>query len=186
MKTYKSIPLERAYNILNTGALILISSASSDSRHNLAPISWNCPVVFDPVAKFLFVCDKGNQTYMNICETGKFVVCIPHATQYKLALDLGSCSGRTVHKIEKFAMNTFKSEKFQLSVPEDCIAYVECKLKRIIDEDNVGIVESEVVHAEVDTNAFTHRLLTETEQGKTLYYLRAQNDRVIPSFKMSR
>ncbi len=171
MKTYKQIPLENAYKVLNTGALILISSLSADNRNNLAPIAWNCPIEYDPVTSLLFVCDKTHQTYANISETGKFVVCIPHASQHKLVVDLGSCSGKTVQKIEKFQVNTFKSKQYQLSVPDDCIAYVECKLKRIIDEESVGIIMSEVVYAEVDVNAFTDRLLAETEFGKTLHHL---------------
>lgn len=175
MKIYKQIPLEKAYKVLNTGALILISSKSADNRDNLAPFAWNCPVEFDPVTRFLFVCDKHHQTYTNISDTGKFVVCIPHVSQHKLVMDLGNCSGKTVQKIEMFHIVTFKSKEFQLSIPEDCIAYVECKLKRIIDEDNVGIIESEVIHAEVDTNAFTDRLLSETEFGKTIHHLGPEN-----------
>ncbi len=171
MKIYKQIPLDKAYKILNTGALILISSTNSENRHNLAVYAWNCPVEFNPVTRFLFVCDKKHQTFANITESGKFVVCIPHASQHKLVMDLGSCSGKTFQKIEKFHIDTFKSKEYQLSIPDGCIAYVECKLKRIIDEENVEIIESEVIHAEVDINAFTDRLLAETEFGKTLHSL---------------
>jgi flavin reductase (DIM6/NTAB) family NADH-FMN oxidoreductase RutF len=174
MKTYKQIPPKKTYKVLNSGSLVLISSASSDSKHNLAPIAWNCPIESDPVTRFLFVCDKENQTYVNIKETGRFVVCIPHESQQQLVMDLGSCSGKSVQKIERFHMNTFKSKEFQLSIPEDCIAYVECKLSRIVDEENVGIIDSEVINAEVDVNAFSDRFLPNTDFGKTIRYVRRQ------------
>jgi flavin reductase (DIM6/NTAB) family NADH-FMN oxidoreductase RutF len=171
MKTYKTIALSKAYKLLNTGALIVISTSDANQHHNLAPIAWNCPVEFDPVTQLLLVSDREHKTFKNIKETQKFTVCMPHSSQHKLVTDLGSCSGHDTDKISKYHLPVFKSEKHGYSVPEDVIAYLDCSLIRIIDEGSVAIVIGEVIHAAADAKAFTDRLLSENEEGKTLHHL---------------
>ena len=134
MKTYKTIALSKAYKLLNTGALIVVSTSDTSQHHNLAPIAWNCPVEYDPVTQLLLVCDKEHKTFKNITETQKFTVCVPHSSQHRLVTDLGSCSGQDTDKISKYHVTVFKSEQNGYSVPEDMIAYLDCSLLRIIDQ----------------------------------------------------
>jgi flavin reductase (DIM6/NTAB) family NADH-FMN oxidoreductase RutF len=171
MKTYKPISPEKAYKLLNTGAIILIGSVDSAGVTNLTPIAWNTLVDYEPVTRLLFVCDKGHKTYENISNTSHFVVVLPHSSQSELVKQLGSSSGKEVRKIEKFNVPFFASEKYQFPIPEDSIAYLECKVYRILDEGGVGIIFGEVEYAMADNLAFTDRLLSETEAGKTLHHL---------------
>jgi flavin reductase (DIM6/NTAB) family NADH-FMN oxidoreductase RutF len=171
MKTYKAVSLEKAYKLLNSGAIILVSSKGNDEIPNLTPIAWNTLVDYDPVTRLLFVCDKSHKTYSNIMEKNKFVVVLPHVSQAELVKKLGSSSGKTIHKIENFNMETFYSEKYGFSIPSDSIAYLECKVYRELDDGGVGIIFGEVENAQVDKDAFTDRLLSETEAGKTLHHL---------------
>lgn len=171
MKTYKPVSLEKAYKLLNTGAIILIGSADKAGVTNLTPIAWNTLVDYEPVTRLLFVCDKGHKTYENITNTDRFVVVLPHSSQASLVKKLGTSTGKDVSKIEIFNVPVFKSEKYQFPVPDDSIAYLECKVYRILDEGGVGIIFGEVVHAMVDAQAYSDRLLSETEPGKTLHHL---------------
>jgi flavin reductase (DIM6/NTAB) family NADH-FMN oxidoreductase RutF len=171
MKTYKSIELEKAYKLLNTGTLILVSTFDKSQKHNLAPIAWNCPLEYDPVTQLLFVCDLEHKTLKNILETQKFTVCVPHSSQYKLVADMGSCSGHDTDKISKYQVPVFRSEQFGHSVPENVIAYLECALVKFIEQGSVAIIIGEVIYAAVDEKAFKERLLSEIEEGKTLHHL---------------
>jgi flavin reductase (DIM6/NTAB) family NADH-FMN oxidoreductase RutF len=171
MKTYKPVSLEKAYRLLNTGAIILVGSANSEGVTNLTPIAWNTLVDYEPVTRLLFVCDKEHRTYDNITNTQRFVVVLPHLSQATLVKQLGTSTGKDVSKIEKFNIPIFASEKYKFPVPEECIAYLECKVYKILDEGGVGIIFGEVEHAMVDSEAFTDRLLSETEAGKTLHHL---------------
>jgi len=171
MKTYKPVPLEKAYKLLNTGAIIIIGSENDSKISNLTPIAWNTLVDYEPVTRLLFVCDKEHKTYENISENMRFVVILPHASQAELVKQLGSISGKTENKIEKLAIPVFPSEKYKQSIPEDCIAYLECRAYRILDEGAVSIIFGEVENAQVDKDAFSDRLLSEGESGKTLHHL---------------
>jgi len=171
MKDYFSIPCGKAYKMLNSGTVILISTADAKGNYNLTPIAWQCPLDFNDISKFIFVSDITHKAFTNIIETKKFVIIIPHIENKQIIIDCGSCSGKNVNKIEKFKINFFKSPKFNLPVIENCIGYIECELIKIIEEDGVGIVISKSINAYADKNAFKDRLLSEKIEGKTIHHL---------------
>jgi flavin reductase (DIM6/NTAB) family NADH-FMN oxidoreductase RutF len=171
MKDYKALSLEKAYKLLNTGAIILVASKGNDGISNLTPIAWNTLVDFEPVTRLLFVCDKDHKTYSNILETNQFVVVLPHVCQTELVKKLGAISGKEVNKIENLQIEIFHSDNYGFGIPADSIAYLECKVYRVLDESGVGIIFGEVENAMVDRDAFSDRLLSENEAGKTLHHL---------------
>jgi flavin reductase (DIM6/NTAB) family NADH-FMN oxidoreductase RutF len=171
MKTYKTITPDKAYKLLNTGAIILVSTKGRNDVKNLTPIAWNTLVDYEPVTRLLFVCDKEHKTYTNIIEDMRFVVILPHVSQTSLIKQLGSVSGKITDKIQQFEVNIFKSDLYEFDIPEGSIAYLECKVYRILDEGGVSIIFGEVENAKVDDEAFTDRLLSEKDAGKTLHHL---------------
>lgn len=171
MAIYLNVPPNEAYKLLNTGALILVSTSDMEEHLNLTPIAWHCPVDNEPATKLLFVSDIKHKAFHNIQETGKFVICIPHASQLKLVQDLGSCSGFKDDKLKKFNVEYSLSEKSQLPVPNGCIAYIECRKLRVIDEDAVAIVIGEVFNAKAIKGSYRDRLVAEKEPGKTIHHL---------------
>ena len=170
MKEYIKISNAKAYHLLNTGALILVSSISKDKKHDVAPIAWQCPVDFEPVTKLMIACDKDHKTFSNISETRQFCISVPHISQLNIVKNLGSCSGHTEDKIRKFNLTTTDCETIHCIAPEDCIAYLECKVYNII-EDETGLIFGEVINAKADKHAYSGRLLSETEAGKTIHHL---------------
>lgn len=171
MAIYLNIPANEAYKLLNSGALILLSTSDMEENLNLTPIAWHCPVDYEPVTKLLFVTDVKHKAYANIRETGKFLVCIPHVSQLSLVRNLGSCSGFDVNKLEKFNVEYSLSEKYQYPVPAGCIAYIECNKTREIIEDGVSIIIGEVINAKAIKGCYRDRLVSEKEMGKTLHHL---------------
>jgi flavin reductase (DIM6/NTAB) family NADH-FMN oxidoreductase RutF len=171
MKDYIKISNEKGYQILNSGALILISSVSFDEKYDIAPIAWQCPVDFEPVTKMMMACDKDHKTFKNIQETNQFCISVPHISQLKLVKDLGSCSGNDTDKFEKFNLTAINCDIINCIVPDDCIAYLECKVYNINTKDSTGLVFGEVINAKVDKLAYNGRLLSETEAGKTIHHL---------------
>lgn len=171
MAIYLNIALNEAYKLLNTGAVIIVSTSDMEENLNLATIAWHTPVDYEPVTKLMFVTDIKNKTYANIKETGKFVICIPHVSQVKLVRDLGSYSGFKVNKIRMLEINHSLSEKCQFAVPDGCIAYIECKLLRDIEEDGVAMILGEVINAKAIKGSYRDRLISEKDPGKTLHHL---------------
>jgi flavin reductase (DIM6/NTAB) family NADH-FMN oxidoreductase RutF len=171
MKEYISIPKDKAYHLLNFGPMILVSTVSADNKHNITPIAWQCPVEYDPTTRVLFVTDKDHKAFKNISETGHFIISVPHVSQLHLVKDLGSCSGNDTDKIEKYNINTFNGNKVNCVIPDDVIGFLECKLYKVVDEGSVAIIFGEVIAASADKEAYTGRVLTEKEEGKTIHHL---------------
>jgi flavin reductase (DIM6/NTAB) family NADH-FMN oxidoreductase RutF len=171
MKDYIKVSNEKAYQLLNSGALLLISSISTDNKHDSAPIAWHCPVEYDPVTKIMIACDQNHKTFMNIRETKQFCVCVPHISQVQMVKDLGSCSGHQNDKLKKYGISTSSCETIDCIAPDDCIAYLECKVYNLIEDDGTGLIFGEVLYARVDKQAYSGRLLSETEAGKTIHHL---------------
>ena len=171
MKEYIKIQNNKAYQLLNPGGLILVSTYDNNNQPNMAPIAWHCPVDFEPTTRLLFVTDKEHHTFSNIKENKQFVICLVHANQLKEVKELGSISGKKTDKLAKFSIKTFNSEIFNYKIIENCIGYLECKVYNIIDDGAVALVFGEVVNAKVDKEAYNGRLLTENGSGKILHHL---------------
>jgi flavin reductase (DIM6/NTAB) family NADH-FMN oxidoreductase RutF len=171
MKEYISIANEKAYKLLNTGALVLVCTVSANGQYNIAPIAWHCPVDYDPVTRLLFVTDQSHKTFSNIEETRQFVISVPHFGQVELVKILGSCSGHDTNKIDTLLIETIYAEVINCKVPLDCIGYIECQVYNIVKDKEVALVFGEAVRAKVDKEAFNNRLLSETEAGKPIHHL---------------
>ncbi len=171
MKNYITLPADKAYKLLNNGAIIMVATRDAQKQPNLTPIAWHCPVDYEPVTRLLFVCDKKHKCFINILLAKKFVIVLPHASQSQLVKDMGSVSGHKADKLKKFKTKTFPSAKYKYSIPEGCIGYIECKLEKIVSEKYVGIVFGRAVSAGVARTAFKDRLLVNKAAGKTLHYL---------------
>ncbi len=171
MKTYIPIPRDKAYRLLNTGSLIVISSLDENNNPNLAPIAWNCPVDYADTTRLLFVCSKEHKTYQNVTKTQKFVILVPHASQAKLVSMLGKISGHEKNKIKELQIEIEPSGNSGFAIPRDVIAYMECELYREVDEGEVAVLFARVISAMADREAFDKRLLSETPAGKTLHHL---------------
>ena len=72
-----SVPLEKAYRLLNHGATTIIS-AQSDEIKNAMSASWVCPLDYDKVSA---VINSGAYTRKLIEKSGYFAVQLPVFTQ---------------------------------------------------------------------------------------------------------
>ena len=119
MKDYIKLSNEKAYHLLNSGALILVSTRDKKGNQNIASIAWQCPVDYDRATRLLFICDKDHKTFSNIEETNEFVISLPHISQVNLVKNLGSVSGKEVNKFTKFSVPTMADEKIKCLIRLD-------------------------------------------------------------------
>ncbi len=170
-KSYKALPLDKAYRLLNTGAVGIICTYSSEKGYNMAPAAWLTPIEYDPVTRVLIVLDREHKTSKNILQNGEFAIAVPHIQQVDMVKKLGSTSGKECNKIERFKIDVLPAEKINVQLPNYCIGYLECKLYKTIDEESVYLFLANVINALVDSTAFERRLLSETFKGKTIHHL---------------
>ena len=154
----REIPLDEAYELLNSGGLVLVCTRSSDGRYDLAPIAWNCPLDYEPSSRVLIVVDPGHQSYRNIEESGKFALALPTWAQKALVLSTGSVSGKAEDKYRKFSIEASLAEDADALIPAGVAASLEC---RLLETRRLGasmVVSAEVVRASAVPDAWKYRL----------------------------
>ena len=165
----KELPLNKAYKLINHGPLMLVLTSSKSGKYNIAPVAWNCPAECDPT-RVLIVLDKKHKTYKNIAETGEFAVCVPVAGQLELVEKTGSVSGTDVDKYKKFKIDAVPGTIVKVRIPAGCVGYIECRVYKLIDEGETGIVIGEAVKAFADEDAYNNMLTGKSRAGKTLHH----------------
>ena len=168
---YKAIHPSKTYRLINTGALMLVSTVSKKKEPDLTPIAWVCPQELDP-ARVLIVCDAAHRAFKNIRETGVFTACIPHISQIKLVEECGSVSGGDTDKFSKFGIKAFKAGKSSCMIPQGVIGYVECRVKKIVNIEGTAVIIGDALYAAADTKAFNgSRLMAEKPAGRAIHHL---------------
>ncbi|MFC1482691.1 flavin reductase family protein [Candidatus Margulisiibacteriota bacterium] len=169
--TYKQVSINKAYRLINTGPLVLVSTTSKKGIPNIAPIAWCTPAELSPT-RVLLVMAKEHKTTKNIKKTKKFIVSIPHKNQVKLVLKTGEYSGNEIDKFKKLKMKTINGKKVKTKIPDGVIGYIECKVWKIVQEEDANIVIGDTIYAAANPKAFKNdRLLSEKKEGKTLHHL---------------
>ena len=170
MKRYIEIGIESANRLINHGPVVLVSSKDKKGLYDTAPIAWTSPVEKSP-PMLLIVVGKEHKTYENIAAGKEFIVCVPHVSQVQLVLKTGSVSGKETDKFESLNIESFAGKKVDARVVGECVGYIECKVVKIIEMKDVGIIVGQVLLAAVDEQAYSERLVCERQAGKTLHHL---------------
>jgi flavin reductase (DIM6/NTAB) family NADH-FMN oxidoreductase RutF len=155
---YVDVPVSGAYELLNTGGIVLLCTKSTEERYDLAPIAWACPLDLEPVSKLLLVCDTGHRTFADLTESGEFAVALPSGTQRDLVEKAGSVSGSDVDKYAEFGIEAFAASQVDARVPAGVAAWLECRLLRIVIEGSSAVVMGEVLRAMARPDAWKERL----------------------------
>lgn len=124
--TYQKVDISQAFRVFTGGSTVTVASTSAAGVSDIMTAAWNCPFDTDQI---LVVLASTHTTTENILKTSKFVVAIPDASQKDFILKVGSLHGRDCgDKFEATGVPYELSEKLQLKVIPNCLAYFECEL----------------------------------------------------------
>ncbi|WP_035054640.1 flavin reductase family protein [Andreprevotia chitinilytica] len=121
-----SVPLPKAYRLLNHGPTVLVTSAHGE-RRNIMAAAWNMALDFDP-PKIAVVIDKNTYTRELIEASGTFALNIPSRALAEATVAVGSASGRDYDKFAEHRLATFAAEQIAAPLLEGCLAWLECKV----------------------------------------------------------
>ncbi len=141
---YQKVDTSQAFRIFTGGSTVTVSSKSISGVSDIMTAAWNCPFDADQI---LVVLASTHTTTENILKTSKFVVAIPEVSQKALILKVGSIHGRDCgDKFEATGVPYEVSEKLQLKVIPNCLAYFECELADQQLLANTGICMGNVIN----------------------------------------
>ncbi|MCU4530912.1 flavin reductase family protein [Acinetobacter baumannii] len=150
----QSVPLEKAYRLLNHGPTVLVS-AKHQSTENVMAASWACALEFSP-AKVTVVLDKMVFTRSLVEQSGWFALQVPVAQQAQMVVDVGSESLKDYpNKLNEFGVKLFYKDGFQTPLVEGCVAWLLCKLiPEPHNQEAHDLFIGEVVSAWADDRVF--------------------------------
>ncbi|EOQ65229.1 hypothetical protein F935_00889 [Acinetobacter calcoaceticus ANC 3811] len=150
----QSVPLEKAYRLLNHGPTVLVS-AKHQSTENVMAASWACALEFSP-AKVTVVLDKMAFTRFLVEQSGWFALQVPVARQAQMVVDVGSESLKDhPNKLNEFGVKLFYQDGSQTPLVEGCVAWLLCKLiPEPHNQEAHDLFIGEVVSAWADDRVF--------------------------------
>lgn len=170
IKDFVSVPLEKAYRLVNFGPVVLITSTDGKAA-NVAPVAWVAPQRRDPPI-FAIAVSTEHRTFKNIMKTGRLGINIPTVDQLELVSWAGSVSGATVNKFDHYHGELLEGEVYK-SLPfiGECAAWLECKLvpSELSRDRGIIVVQAEAVRTK--PGALTSDLTWNAFLFPTLHHL---------------
>lgn len=149
-----SVPLEKAYRLINHGPTVLVS-ANHDGVSNVMAAAWACALDYSP-PKLTVVLDKAAKTRKLVEKSGSFVIQVPTVAQLNLTQSVGSLSlADTPDKLQQAGVKLISMDGSEQSFVEGCSAWLECKLvPEPHNQQSYDLFIGEVVGAWADTRVF--------------------------------
>ncbi|MBV7531040.1 flavin reductase family protein [Chitinophaga sp. sic0106] len=151
-----SVPLEKAYRLINHGPTTLISSRYGETE-NVMAASWACGLDYVP-AKVTVVIDSHTKTRELVEKSGLFVMQVPTVALLNTTRTLGNISMNDIpDKLNIAGVELFEMPGIDVPFVEDCIAWLACKvIPEPHNQEAYDLFIGEVVGAWADTRVFNN------------------------------
>lgn len=138
----RPLPLEKVYQLIEPGPVVLLLTAAKSGRPNVMTMSWHMMVEFTP-PQIACVVSAGNHSFSALRETRECVVAVPHVGQAALVVAIGNCSGRASDKLEAHGIATSTAKHVKPPLMPECIANLECRVieTRLVNRFNLFVLE---------------------------------------------
>lgn len=164
---YRDVSPAAAYELLNTGGVVLVCTRGDDGRYDLAPIAWSCPLDYEPTSRVLIVMDPAHQTVINLEATRSFALALPTFRQRELVERTGSVSGKEKDKYAEFKIDATAGTELDVRIPTAVAGHLECRVVETRRIGSVAVIAGEVVYARAVPEAWKLRLHF---AGESRYY----------------
>ncbi|MVW77694.1 flavin reductase family protein [Bordetella sp. 02P26C-1] len=160
-----SLPVEKAYRILESGPVLLVSTRAADGSANVMTLGFHMMILHDPPLVGV-VLGPWDHSHRALSETGECVLAVPTVDLAEKVVDIGNCSGSTLDKFAHFGLTPLPAEMVQAPLVGECWANLEC---RVADEDWVRRYDLWVLQVQriwIDTSREETRLIHHQGDGR--------------------
>jgi len=159
----KSLPLSQVYRLLESGPVVLVSTAGR-KRPNVMAMSWHTMMEFEPPLVGCVISGR-NHTFGLLRAAKECVINIPTVELARKVVGCGNTSGRTVDKFKAFGLTPLAGAKVEAPLIDECYANFECRVvdTRLVTAYNFFILE--VVKAWISRSKTRPRTLHHEGRG---------------------
>jgi len=165
--TKKELPLEQVYGLLESGPVVLLSTARA-GRFNIMPMSWHLMMEFTPPLVGCVV-SGANYSFESLRKSGECVLNIPAENLLKKVTACGNVSGESVDKFEKFGLTPLAATLVKAPLVAECCANLECRVadRTLVSKYNFFVLE--IVKAWVDARYKQRRTIHHEGEGHFMF-----------------
>ena len=124
--TMKALPLAKAYQVLEPGPVVLVTTARG-GRANVMTMSWHMMLDFEPPL-VACVMSSGDYSFAALNATGECVIAVPTRKLAAKVVKVGNTSGRDIDKFEAFGLTEKPATCVAAPLIEECYANLECRV----------------------------------------------------------
>lgn len=162
------VPLEKANRIINSGQVILVSSAFQ-KQANIITLAWNMPLSHKPPLMCISITKK-RFSYDLIKKSGEFAVNIPSIDLFDEMYYCGTHSGRDADKFKETNLTGVKANKLtHAPLIKECIGHLECRLNYEKDVGDHVLIIGDIIHASAEKELFD--IKWKVDKTKLVYHL---------------
>jgi flavin reductase (DIM6/NTAB) family NADH-FMN oxidoreductase RutF len=144
----RSYPLAKVYGLLETGPVVLITTAHKDQK-DIMTQSWHTMMEFEPPLVGCVV-SAINHSFDLLKASRECVINIPTVDMARQVVGCGNTSGRKADKFKRFGLTAVPASLVSAPLINECYANLECVVAdtRMVNKYNFFVLE--VVKAWVD------------------------------------
>lgn len=163
MTQKRSFPLSKVYGLLETGPVLLLTTAHK-GRANVMAMSWHTMMEFEPPLVGCIVSNR-DFSFTALKATRRCVLNIPTADLALKVVNCGNSSGRRLDKFEAFGLTPTPAALVGAPLIAECYANLECRVvdTRLVNRYNFFVLE--VLKAWIDPGCKNPRTLHHQGRG---------------------
>jgi len=140
-RTRRSLPLARVYRLLETGPVVLLTTAHR-GRMNVMTMSWHAMPEFEPPLVGCVVSNR-NLSFGALRSTKECVINIPTVKLAETVVKCGNISGRCKDKFAAFGLTALPASQVEPPLIAECHANLECRVvdTRLVTKYNFFVLE---------------------------------------------
>ncbi|MGB9134984.1 MAG: flavin reductase family protein [Candidatus Bathyarchaeia archaeon] len=160
---------------------VLVTCCNSSGKANIITLAWAMPTSIDPPLLAISV-KPSRYSHKIIKETKEFAVNIPTMKIVKETLFCGRRSGRDCDKFKETRLTPTPAKIVKTPIIRECVAHLECKLRRAFTTGDHTVFIREVVAAYTDEGIFSEEF--DIGEARLVYHhggnkFAALSDRVV-------
>jgi flavin reductase (DIM6/NTAB) family NADH-FMN oxidoreductase RutF len=179
--TMRTLPLAKAFMLLEPGPVILVTTADG-GKMNVMTISWHMVMDFTP--RFALLTGPWNYSYRALVKTRECVLAVPTVDIARTVVEIGACSGSDTDKFAKFGLTALPAKSVKAPLIGECRANIECRVVDYLKKHNIFVLDA--VRAWVNDRRKERRTIhargdgTFIVDGRTINYRRLMVARLPP------
>jgi len=160
-----SLSADKAYRILESGPIVLVSTRGTDGHANLMTMGFHMIIQHDPPLVGVVI-GPWDYSHRAFTETGECVLAVPTVDLAETVVSIGNCSGKAIDKFERFGLTPVPSQTIGAPLVRECWANLEC---RIVDNEwshRYNLFVLEVQRIWIDSERHERRLIHHQGDGR--------------------